>query len=374
MPSRNAAILSIVNFSRLPYALLVVLAVCLAVATGYEKLSGSDSAQQCIYHAWWFVVLWGAMAMCAVVHTVRRKLWQRPAVMGIHAALLLILLGSLVTHLTAVEGSMHLRKGQTTDAYLTTSCMVEHIPFSLTLKDYHTEMSEAGGATDYVSQTSHGTISMNRPLAVDGYRFYQMAYDADGAGTTLQVVCDPWGRPITYAGYLLLLCSILIYLINIRTRRARGALLAATAVALLYIALRWQSGAYALPVLRTPWLWVHVSVVMAAYGLMCVMLIRPSRVLLRMAVGLLSIGIFLGAAWADQSWGRYWGWDPKEVWALITLIVYCLPLHAESLPWFKTEQHVALYLRLAFLAVAFTYLGVNLLLGGLHSYGTLPGI
>lgn len=89
----------------------------------------------------------------------------------------------------------------------------------------------------------------------------------------------------------------------------------------------------------------------------------------------LMIGIFLGAVWANESWGRYWSWDPKETWALITAIVYTIVLHYK---WFKRKKQnwtFNLFSQLAFLSVLMTFLGVNYLLSGMHSYGaTLSGV
>ncbi|MDE5983553.1 MAG: cytochrome c biogenesis protein CcsA, partial [Duncaniella sp.] len=93
-----------------------------------------------------------------------------------------------------------------------------------------------------------------------------------------------------------------------------------------------------------------------------------SRVMLYPAVFLLAAGIFIGAVWANQSWGRYWGWDPKETWALITMIVYAVPLHAMSFPRFNRAGFVHTYFLAAFLSVLITYFGVNFFLSGLHSY------
>jgi uncharacterized membrane protein YraQ (UPF0718 family) len=102
------------------------------------------------------------------------------------------------------------------------------------------------------------------------------------------------------------------------------------------------------PVLQTPLLGIHVSVIMLAYTLFAVMMINGilglcmpskretlmnlSQVLLYPALFCLTAGIFIGAVWANMSWGRYWGWDPKETWALITMLVYALLLH---FPWLK---------------------------------------
>ena len=83
---------------------------------------------------------------------------------------------------------------------------------------------------------------------------------------------------------------------------------------------------------------------------------------------LLVIGIFLGAIWANVSWGNYWSWDPKEVWALITLLIYAAPLHEKLWKSFQKPLFFHIYGILAFLSVLITYFGVNMLLGGVHAY------
>lgn len=120
------------------------------------------------------------------------------------------------------------------------------------------------------------------------------------------------------------------------------------------------------PILRSPFLFVHVGTIMLSYILLVVSIVR--REILRPAVCLLAVGIFLGAVWANVSWGTYWSWDPKESWALITLIIYSLPLHQESLPWFRSTRNYRIYSILCMLSLLMTYFGVNLL-GGMHSYG-----
>lgn len=143
-----------------------------------------------------------------------------------------------------------------------------------------------------------------------------------------------------------------------------------------------------MPVLSSPLLSVHVSCVMMAYGLfsitfMCgiyALIVRKidekksdemhliSQLFLYPAEFLLTAGIFIGAIWANVSWGRYWGWDPKEVWALITMLIYAIPMHSTSLAWMRKPSHYHWYMVVAFLAVLITYFGVNFFLGGLHSY------
>ena len=147
-----------------------------------------------------------------------------------------------------------------------------------------------------------------------------------------------------------------------------------------------------MPVLQSPLLSVHVMTVMCAYalfalqmflGIYVLVLMKKSnshsqhlnlsalsQLLLYPAVFLLTIGIFLGAVWANVSWGNYWSWDPKESWALITLMVYAVPLHNASLSIFRNQRLYHIYMVTAFLAVIITYFGVNYLLGGMHSYAT----
>lgn len=141
-----------------------------------------------------------------------------------------------------------------------------------------------------------------------------------------------------------------------------------------------------MPVLASPLLSSHVCVIMLSYSLLAFTFLNGltglflkdeakvqqlqliSHAMLFPALFSMAAGIFIGAIWANVSWGRYWGWDPKEVWALITLLVYCFALHGQSLPWFKKPKHFHLFMVLAFLTVLMTYFGVNFILGGMHSY------
>ena len=153
-----------------------------------------------------------------------------------------------------------------------------------------------------------------------------------------------------------------------------------------------------MPVLQSPLLSFHVMTVMCAYSLFALQMLlggyallmsrraaKPSpnssflcsqiervtalsRFLLYPAVFLLTVGIFLGAVWANVSWGNYWSWDPKESWALITLMVYAVPLHHTSVSIFRQPRAYHLYMVVSFIVVLITYFGVNYLLGGMHSY------
>lgn len=149
------------------------------------------------------------------------------------------------------------------------------------------------------------------------------------------------------------------------------------------------------PVLQSWWLMLHVAVIMAGYGFffvsalmglfnMILMIVAKGQEKIRetlreltilnemsMILGLMlmTIGTFLGAVWANESWGRYWGWDPKETWALISVIVYTLVLHLRLIPGWKSKWLFNLLSLLAIASVLMTYFGVNYYLSGMHSYG-----
>ena len=137
-----------------------------------------------------------------------------------------------------------------------------------------------------------------------------------------------------------------------------------------------------MPVLQSPLLSIHVMVIMISYALFALIVLNATTSLIKnnyelcimnyelniFTLFLLTAGIFIGAIWANVSWGRYWGWDPKEVWALISMLIYSLPLHRSSLKIFQNPRFLNWYYIFAFLSVVITYFGVNFILGGLHSY------
>ena len=87
------------------------------------------------------------------------------------------------------------------------------------------------------------------------------------------------------------------------------------------------------------------------------------------AIAALGIGTFVGAVWANVSWGQYWSWDPKETWALITLMVYAIAVHTSTLPALRRPLYYHTFMTAAFITILMTYFGVNYLLGsGMHTY------
>lgn len=152
------------------------------------------------------------------------------------------------------------------------------------------------------------------------------------------------------------------------------------------------------PVLKSYWLTLHVSVITGSYGflglgailgLITLILLSLSNdknrdriantideltvinyKTLTLGLYFLTIGTFLGAVWANESWGRYWGWDPKETWSLITIIIYSIVIHSRMIPGMKDIFTFNLLSLFAFSTVLMTYFGVNYYLSGMHSYAS----
>jgi len=152
------------------------------------------------------------------------------------------------------------------------------------------------------------------------------------------------------------------------------------------------------PVLNSYWLTIHVAVIIASYGFLglgaklgfvnlLLMIVKSGKNQERinknilqltyineksLIIGLylLTIGTFLGGVWANESWGRYWGWDPKETWALITVVIYAIVVHVRLIPALKGIFIFNFLSLISFAAVIMTYFGVNFYLSGLHSYAS----
>ncbi len=150
------------------------------------------------------------------------------------------------------------------------------------------------------------------------------------------------------------------------------------------------------PVLNSYWLSIHVSMITASYGFLglgallgfitlllyifgngenreqIALSIKELNAINEMSllIGLimLSVGNFLGGVWANESWGRYWGWDPKETWALVTILVYAVVVHLRFIKAIYNQFNYAVISLLAFTSVLMTYFGVNYYLAGMHSY------
>lgn len=351
---------------------VALIIAAIATATLVEATTDSDTARTYIYHAPWFYLLWGIIAVIGIHQVIKAKMWNRPWLFLLHISFVFILVGAFITSLTSTTSTLHLRQGVPTTnlpfALRLDSFIVDYYPDHTSPYDYRSMCSLYDGDT-----TAHKVvISMNHPLDYRGYRFFQSDYDPDSFGTILTLSHDPVGTPVTYAGYVMLAVGAIGCIVTgIRRRRFRVLFVCSLLLLLVASWLRWRF-AYLMPVtqpvLRSPFLWIHVGIITVAYLLYLIAAIRPRHALLHTATLLLTLGIFLGAVWASLSWGTYWNWDPKESWALITMLVYSLPLHRRLVPFLQSQRAYNLYVRLALVTILMTFFGVTYLLGGLHSY------
>ena len=178
--------------------------------------------------------------------------------------------------------------------------------------------------------------------------------------------------------------------------------LSATAIVgsliLMFASMNWMDPTITnlVPVLNSYWLMIHVAIIVASYGflflgailgLMCLWIIvftnNENKKKLKLIINsltninergitvgvfMLTIGTFLGGVWANESWGRYWGWDPKETWALVSILVYAFVLHMRLIPAISSKYSFNLASLIAIWSILMTYFGVNYYLSGLHSY------
>ena len=368
------------------FGLLTAIVITLAAATVVEKLFGSEKVADLIYGAWWFVALWGIATVSMTAYIIQQKLYRKIPVFLLHCAFIAILSGGFVTYLWGERGMMHIRQNEIHN-YFISEDGAQRVPLPFDVKMLYFDVVYHEGtslAADYRSFVKIGDqvrqISMNNIYKQDGYRLYQMDYDSDEMGATFLVSHDPWGVGITYAGYLLLALAML-WILFLRLGW-KGIVYTAVPSALVWVYISQINPMT--PILRTPMLATHVSVIMVAYTLLLFVAVTGviglfskkqsdrfhtlNAKLLYPALFLLTAGIFIGAVWANISWGRYWGWDAKETWALITMIVYSLPMHKRSFTFFNRPRNFHLYCVIAFATVLMTFLGVSFLLGGIHSY------
>ena len=208
-------------------SLLYILAlVFMATATIVEKSQGTDYVHTHYYGAWWFILIWAAMAALGVFYIIKRKV-KRASTLALHLSFVIILLGALLTHVSAKRGMIHLRIGEPTETYMTSDgeqgMKEEKLPFSLCLQNFEAKMHDGTNAVaDYSSkfivedgnEKSEGMVSMNNIYSHRSYRFYQSSYDEDGKGSVLAINADPYGIPVTYTGYALLFISLIWMLID----------------------------------------------------------------------------------------------------------------------------------------------------------------
>lgn len=208
----------------------------------------------------------------------------------------------------------------------------------------------------------------------------------------------PWSNgyeSMIFIAWVTVLAGLIFMNRSIMTLAVTGLL---AGITLLTAHLNWMNPEITnlVPVLKSYWLMVHVATITSSYGFLglgamlafmnlCVMIFRNRKNLdrvnlivdelaviiemtLMVGLALLIIGNFLGGIWANESWGRYWGWDPKETWTLVTVIIYSFILHMHLIPKVRSRFSFNFASLIGFSTVLMTYFGVNFYLSGLHSY------
>ncbi len=208
----------------------------------------------------------------------------------------------------------------------------------------------------------------------------------------------PWSdgyESMIYIGWVTMLAGLLFSRRSMMTVAATTIL---TSILLMVAHLSWMDPEITnlVPVLKSYWLTIHVSVITASYGFLALgMLLGFINLLLMILTNrnnreamvlrikdltdinertliaglyMLVIGTFLGGVWANESWGRYWGWDPKETWALVSVLVYSFIVHMRFIPGLKSRFAFNFAAVVGYFAILMTFFGVNYYLSGLHSY------
>ncbi len=210
------------SIKTISFSLFTVIAIVLATTTVIEKFSGTHYVQTSIYGAWWFYLLWIVLTISSLIYFYRSNLHKKISTFMLHISFVVILLGAIVTALTAQRGMIYLPVGVTQNSFTDSNNNKIQLPFEITLKLFEIKYySGTNAAADYMSnvvfsqngkEVSEKIVSMNKIAKYDGYRFYQSEYD--NSGSWLSVNRDIYGIPITYTGYVLLVLSFIILLVS----------------------------------------------------------------------------------------------------------------------------------------------------------------
>lgn len=298
-----------------------------------------------------------------------------------HIGLLLVVLAGVLTWLFAEKGGLVLTE-DSCPAVMTDDGGVR-LPSAISV----TAISPDTPSCRIVMENGRMTdISPNHPALIGSVLVFIEGCSHDHV--CLLVVDDPWGYSLAAIGCVVFIIASLILLIgHIRGWHVRPLWwqIAVFAVLVLLTAFLLQPSDPALPILRTPWLLIHLVPLVLAYALLPVglflsVLIIAGRggesaarrlygLLLTMTL-LLGTGIALGALWAGVSWGRYWGWDVKETWALIAFIVSAIPVHFKALTDRRRHPRaLAVWTVIIVATIVATYFALNPFgLQSLHSY------
>lgn len=346
---------------------------------------------------WPFVLIWTWMmvisGLATINHLLRFKLKEIP--------FLLNHLGVFVAIVAAALGGADVQKLQMKVFYDTPEwralsddgaavepgIAIELHQFTI---DYYEDMTPRRFASDISVSTEdgnslRGTVEVNKPLKVNGWKIYQYDYDytmgSKSPYSVFLLVKDPW-LPAVYTGIFLMLAGALL-LIGIRyVPKRRWVLLVASLLTVFFtfltVSRMGHSARNPMPALQSPWFIPHLIVYMAGYAILamaaflavCLLFFRKGKTteaelevtdnLVYVGLAFLTFGMLMGALWAKEAWGHYWAWDPKETWAAITWICYLLYIHFRRIDP-KGWRKACGILLLAFVCLQVCWWGINYL-------------
>ncbi len=348
--------------------------------------------------SWPFVLVYLALLLslaCVIARTLANFNIRRWGFYLNHIGLWLVFAGAGLGGGDRLEMTVKIPEGATATHAIAEGMMPYGLPFGVRLDDFLMEEYSSGKPKRYTSEVTaifrdgreqRVEIDVNRPFRHGSWAFYQQSYDrAAGSSSTysvLKAVRDPW-LPVVYAGIVMLALgavSLFPAAAGFIARRRNKYLWMLTLVAVMatvfsvfYIS---RQGTERVPALQSGWFVPHVVAYMISYMMLaaatvgaCVQLCRnkPDEKLqsftdgmVYSGFGLLTVGMLIGMVWAKAAWGHYWEWDPKETWALITMLAYLVYIHLRMRG--GTASRAALWiLPVAFVLLMITWLGVSYL-------------
>ena len=211
------------TLNKITFSILVIIILCLVIATVLEKFYGHDFAAENFYSSFWMICLWALLVLGGAILIVKHKLWKKISVLGIHASFVVILLGALLSHCLSFSGMMVLHKGETSNILINKDNSTRYLPFNVRLDSFNVKYYDGTDTPmDYISNLSFiapsstnplkQIVRMNKVASYDNYRFFQTSYSPDMSESVFSVSYDPYGMTVTYFGYgLLLLCLVLFF-------------------------------------------------------------------------------------------------------------------------------------------------------------------
>jgi len=354
--------------------------------------------------SWTFRIIYGVMCLALLIDAVRRLhpyQFSKLPLATIQLGLVIALAGGAASGVVREEEELKVYEG-TTESFRN---------LTVTLDDFIMDTYPNGRpkrfASDLRVRTAEGkevtgTIEVNHPLSVGGWKIYQYDYDSeagpDSTYSVLGMVREPL-QGVMFAGILLMILGAVLLFFNLSTGKQRetgeptqpegkkrrggwrwiiwGSAMVAAMFFLFILFSPQIVSKMPVPALQSPWFAPHVLVYILAYAMAAVSAVlviyqliagakaKPGTMAVidsfaRAALAFITIGMLFGALWAERAWGGYWAWDPKETWAGITWLAYLLCLHIREKD--PEKQRVALWLYLfAFLCLLMCWQGINLI-------------